>query len=310
MKISVVIATRNRKDDVCFTISKFQEQIYDDFEIIVVDNNSTDGTGDAIKQSFPSVIYHYLPDNIDILAQNIGVAMSSGEIIWRTDSDSYPADLNTFSLINKIFTENSDVDIIASEEVYPKANYRIRDYYPLPHDKVNVPTNGYKSYTLTGPGSAIRKSVFDKIDGFWQFGHEELDFCTRAILAGFNVRYFPNIITHHFSSLHDRPKVERWIKLTAQLLRYSWKYFPFHIALGRTVVIFLSQLLMSFKVTLNPLYHIEALTTNFSTIIRTIRTERQVVPSDKLYDITLGTSILKNEIKMFTNLFKNKLSSK
>ncbi len=310
MKISVVIATRNRKDDVCFTISNFLKQIYDDFEIIVIDNNSTDGTGEAIKVNFPNIIYHYLPDNIDILAQNIGVTVSTGDIIWRTDSDSYPADENTFFLVNKIFSENTDVDIIASEEVYPKANFRIRDYYPLPHDKANVPHNGYKSYTLTGPGSAIRKSVFNKIGGFWQFGHEELDFCTRAILAGFNVRYFPNIITHHFSSSYDRPKIERWIKLTSQLLRYTWKYFPLHLALGRTVVIFLSQLLMSFSVTLNPLYHIEALSTNLSTIFRTIRTERKPVPIDKVYEITLGTSILKSEAKMFANLFKNKFNSK
>ena len=191
MKISVVIAANNRKNDLETVLPGFLSQSFRNFEIIVVDNGSTDGTDTMIKERFPEVKYIFLPDNFDIRSINIGVNAASGDIIWRTDSDSHPASVDEFQKVVDIFTSFPEIDIIATAEIQVHNDNKIWDWYPLEHDLDNVPKYGYLSNTFVGTGAAIRRRVFDKIGGFWGFGFEELDFSTRAIAAGFHIRYFP-----------------------------------------------------------------------------------------------------------------------
>lgn len=304
MKISIIIATRNRRDDIRMVINEFEKQTYQNREIIVVDNQSTDGTPEMMKDEFSHIKYLWLPDNHDIRAINIGIEMSDGEIIWRTDSDSHPEDINAFEKVAKIFTDNEDVDIIATENVEVKLNYEATEWYPEKIDKINVPGNGYKSHYFTGSGAAIRRRVYDKIGGFWEYGMEEIEFCTRAIINGFNVRYFPNIRVLHYSSPSEQIGDFRWLQISRQLIRYNWKYFPFFRALGRTTVIFWCQILNGILSLQSPCVLIEGIVLMQYTAIHTIRRERQIVPKERLKDITLGISIFYNYRRFFGSKFK------
>ncbi len=307
MKISVVIVTRNRREDVFDTIHGYNRQTWKDKEIIVIDNASDDGTREMMENDFPEIKYVYLPDNFDIRSINIGVEMAEGEIIWRTDSDSYPEDPGTFAKVIDIFNKYQNIDIISTEDVEVNSNGAIWEWYPLKVDKENVPDNGYKAHIFPGTGAAIRKKVFDKIGGFWEFGFEEIDFCTRAIVAGFNVRYFPNIRTLHFASPRDRDNSNRWVQISKQLMRYNWRYFPFFTALGRSIVIYITQILGSFSMKVKLSAFIEGLLIMPAVIFSTYRNERNVVPKDKIKDITLGVGIMSSQFKVYADKVKRKL---
>lgn len=306
MLISVIIITRNRINDLRKTLNSYLQQDYPYKEIIVVDNASDDGTRENIPAEFPEITYTWLPDNLDIRAINIGIEISHGDIIWRTDDDSNPESTEAFSIAAQIFNNREDVDIICTEDIEVNRNNTIWQWYPYEVDKVNVPENGYKAHTFPGTGAAIRKKVYEKIGGFWGFGFEEIEFCTRAIVAGFNVRYFPNIRTLHYASPANRISDWRYTRINSQLIRYQWRYFPFWKALSRSLFYYFFQLFngimrkVSFSAWFELLFLLPAIA------FRTYREERNVVPKDKINDITLGVSPFKSELLFFADIIKNK----
>lgn len=306
MLFSVIIITRNRLKDLRKTLRSYLQQDYTNKEIIVVDNASDDGTKEKIPTEFPEIKYTWLPDNFDIRAINIGIEMSKGDIIWRTDDDSNPESPDAFSKAAEIFKNRDDVDIICTEDIEVNRNNTIWEWYPHKVDKLNIPENGYKAHTFPGTGAAIRRKVYDKIGGFWGFGFEEIEFCTRAIVAGFNVRYFPNIRTLHYASPANRISDWRYTRINSQLIRYQWRYFPFWQALTRSIFYYYVQLLsgiirrVSFSAWMELVFLLPAIA------LRTYREERNVVPKDKIPDITLGVSPFKSELLFFVDVFKSK----
>lgn len=310
MKISVVIATRNRKDDLKICLEGFLIQTYKDFDIIVIDNQSTDGTKEMMSNEFKNIKYLWLPDNIDILAQNLGRELTDGEIIWRTDSDAHPESEDMFQKVVSIFQKHSDIDIISTIEVQVNNNYNIVENQPGKIDYENPPEKGYKANNFMGAGAAIRRRVFDKVGGFWQFGMEEIDFSTRAILAGCNIRYFPNLRTLHYASQHDRNKSERWLSIYKQMLRYIWKYYP----LGKAFFASLSTVISSYIDAVGQKIKLGVVIQSFFTfhhiMLNTIRNERMKVNKEEYEAITLGVPIHKRQIKYLRNRIKSKFSKK
>ena len=301
----------NRKVDLIATLESYLSQSHEDKEIIVVDNGSDDGTREMMHVEFPDFDYTWVPDNFDIRSLNIAVARSSGDIIWRTDDDSYPQDKDAFKRVCEIFENYPDIDIICSEDIEVNDNYQIWEWYPLKVDKVNIPPQGYQSNIFPGTGAGIRKKVFDKIGGFWEFGFEELDFCTRAILAGFNIRYFPDIKTLHFSSRNNRVVDDRFVKINKQMVRYQWKYMPFWKAFRSSLVSFTAATLEAIYKRIRLATYFEGIFGMISVAFMAYRKERNVVPESKMYDVTLGISASRNQYLFFKSvllrkIFKNK----
>jgi glycosyltransferase involved in cell wall biosynthesis len=310
MKVSVIIVTRNRCNDLKASLISYQNQTYSNKEIIVVDNGSDDGTREMMAKEFGHIDYTWLPDNFDIRSLNIAVSRSNGDIIWRTDDDSYPEDPEAFSKICAIFTRNPDIDIICSEDIEVSDNNKIWEWYPLKVDKINIPEKGYQSHIFPGTGAGIRKKVFDKIGGFWEFGFEELDFCTRAILSGFSIRYFPNIRTLHFASRNNRIADDRWVKINKQIMRYQWKYMPVGKALGRSIVFLFTATLEAIYKKIRLAAYLEGIFGMISVSFMAFRNERMLVPKSKMYDVTLGQSAARSQLLFYKSVITRKFFGK
>jgi len=307
MKFSVVIVTRNRKEDVRVSLGGYLRQTHEDKEIIVVDNESTDGTREMMNNEYPDIQYLWLPDNFDIRSINIGIEMSTGDVIWRTDSDSHPESEFAFEEVAKILDSNPNIDVIATEDIEVRKGNQPWEWYPLQIDKTKIPSEGFKANFFPGTGAAIKREVYDKIGGFWEFGFEELDFCTRAIIAGFNVRYFPNIRTLHYASPQDRDNPNRWVKASKQYIRYNWRYFPFGRALGRSSQIFFFQIIWAIMNRMPIGSILEGIFGMLEMMFYTYRNERNVVPAEMINDITLGVSVSHTQYRFFKQVISNKL---
>ena len=86
-KVSVIIPTYNREEFITETIKSVLNQTYKDFEIIVVDDGSTDNTKQKLEP-FKSKIKLIEQKNSErAVARNNGVKSSSGEYIAFLDSD-------------------------------------------------------------------------------------------------------------------------------------------------------------------------------------------------------------------------------
>jgi glycosyltransferase involved in cell wall biosynthesis len=84
--VSVVIPVYNSERFLCETLDSVFAQDYEPFEVIVVDDGSTDGSS-AIAQSYSKLHYIRQENSGPSAARNAGIAAARGEIVAFTDSD-------------------------------------------------------------------------------------------------------------------------------------------------------------------------------------------------------------------------------
>ena len=87
---SVIIPTYNRKDSLYETLVSLAQQTWpaDHFEVIIVDDGSTDGTRRIVEKTFPFTLrYFWQPNQGDAAARNLGVQRSQADILVFLDDD-------------------------------------------------------------------------------------------------------------------------------------------------------------------------------------------------------------------------------
>jgi len=114
-RVSVIIPTYNRAHLIDRAIQSVLSQTYQDFEVIVVDDGSTDKTEEVVL-SFGSEKMRYVRHETNrgvAAARNTGVRVARGEYIAFQDSDDewYP---NRLEIISKIVEDRKDIDFIIS----------------------------------------------------------------------------------------------------------------------------------------------------------------------------------------------------
>lgn len=90
MRFSVVVPTFNRSSTLRQTLGALIAQDYPDYEVIVVDDGSTDDTSEMVRQAFPSVRYLRQSNRGPAAARNAGIQAANGEIVAFTDDDCLP----------------------------------------------------------------------------------------------------------------------------------------------------------------------------------------------------------------------------
>ncbi len=86
-KLSVIIASHNHQDYIAQTLESLEKQTFQSFEIILVDDGSTDKTVEAARD-FPSRAHIFTQENKGVVAaRNRGVSLAKGQYICFVDSD-------------------------------------------------------------------------------------------------------------------------------------------------------------------------------------------------------------------------------
>lgn len=194
MSISFVILNFNRKKELLITLQHTKQLMEGKtgYEIIVVDNASTDQSVDAVKRAFPDVLLIERKKNIGIAGWNDGFEAARGEYLIVLDDDS-----NIESGLDEalqVLDNNPQVGILAlnvSGGAFPT------DY--LRHMEDNI--------DFIGCGAIIRKELYVKIGGFaeWLFIYtHEWEYAIRCLDAGYRIRYFEDCVVNHRTSIINR----------------------------------------------------------------------------------------------------------
>ncbi len=86
--VSVIVPTYQRRDYLLRAVASILAQTYERFELIVVDDGSTDGTDQALRDLDRRLRYHWQENRGPAAARNAGIAMARGEIVAFLDSDN------------------------------------------------------------------------------------------------------------------------------------------------------------------------------------------------------------------------------
>lgn len=168
-KVSVVIATHNHAHFLPECLASVKSQIYQDYEVIVVNNGSTDNTEEVVKKlAWDKLRYHYQNDTGSVAGpRNTGIKLAQGEYVAFLDSD----DLwfaNKLDRVMRTFIENSGIDIISHDMLIfindkPNVNIigRVGPLNPDMFKQLLTVRNG-----LIGSATVLAKKVLNKIGGF------------------------------------------------------------------------------------------------------------------------------------------------
>lgn len=110
MKLSIVTINRNNAEGLRKTIESVVSQSFNDFEYIVIDGASTDGSVEVIKEYQDRITYWVSePDSGVYQAMNKGIKMSNGEYCLFLNSGDF---LIARDVLTRVFDEKSEADII------------------------------------------------------------------------------------------------------------------------------------------------------------------------------------------------------
>ena len=163
-KVSVVIPTYNRAHLICETIDSILAQTYKDYEIIVVDDGSTDNTQEVLKRYGDKVRYFYQQNQGQASAWNFAVRQSSGEYIALLDSDDLwlPQKLEWQT---EVLDKNPEIGFVCSEIYAFRENGTIAHWKKEKSKKENFESM-FEGNFIINPTVLMRKRCFEDVGGF------------------------------------------------------------------------------------------------------------------------------------------------
>jgi GT2 family glycosyltransferase len=256
--ISVVIINHNGKDYIKECLETVFKTNYPNFEVILVDNASTDGSLTLIMElfgSYPCLKIVYNTKNIGLAGgRNVGAKYSKGKYIVFLDHDT-KVDPNWLKELVTVMEEDPSIGaaqckflLMDDPKRFDSAGHYI-DYFGIgtiigfmeydrgQHDYI------YEILGAQGGAFAVKRKIFEEVGGadedfFYLF--EETDLCWRIWLAGYKVVFVPKSIVYHKGGGTARRIGSERItylfvrnRITSMIKNYSLlsllKYLPIHI---------------------------------------------------------------------------------
>lgn len=251
--ISVIITTRNRKQVVLDCLASVFKMNYPKFEVIVVDNGSTDRTVEKIKNRFPQVRVIEAKKNLGLNGgKNLGQKCAKGEYFLFLDSDTI-VDQNFLTTLAGVAESNPKVGLVCPKMYF----FDEKEVIWYAGAKVNLWTSQTKNLGCNekdiGQYDQVRETHFaptaylatrqvaEKLKGhekifFMTYG--DTDFGFRVRKAGYKVLFCPQAKLWHRLGKEENTKTVRALGYNLPMRAY---YF------SRNRVIFMKKHAPAFK---------------------------------------------------------------
>ncbi len=189
---SIVIPSYNSQDTIKVCMKSCIEQTYKDFEIIIVDDNSSDVSSQIIEKIIDentqvNIVYEKFKYNQGAsAARNRGIELAKGEYIALLDSDDY-FHKDKLKIINYILSKNKNIDLLGHD-------YSLEKNMNL--DSINCYSNPInisccrlllKNFAVT-PSLVFKKSLGTRFDENMRYT-EDYDYLVRTCFSGANIYY-------------------------------------------------------------------------------------------------------------------------
>jgi cellulose synthase/poly-beta-1,6-N-acetylglucosamine synthase-like glycosyltransferase len=191
--ISVVVTCYNKRDIIGECIRSVLNQNYENYELIVIDDGSTDGSMEAIKKFDSARIKVMRIEHQGIsAAKNTGIRHARGSIVLFLDGDCV-LDGKGLRELSKSFS-NPEIGCVGG------ALLAINGQNPIAK-MVELMQNGVERKWPFGANVAYRRDVLEKIGGFDERmeAGEDADLFIRATKAGFGYFFNPNLTAKTFN---------------------------------------------------------------------------------------------------------------
>lgn len=196
-RISVVVCTYNGQRTIRQCLQELTRLPYPDYEVIVVNDGSTDATPSIISQ-FPVRQINVHNGGLSI-ARNIGMHHATGEIIAYIDDDAYP-DPHWLHYLARAF-EDEQFASIGGPNIPPADEGMVaKCVFESPGGPTHVLSTDIVAEHLPGCNMAFRRSALLAINGFdarFRVAGDDVDLCWRLQQAGWKLGFSPASVVWH-----------------------------------------------------------------------------------------------------------------
>ncbi len=187
--VSIIITTKNEKDIIENLLNSILKQTYRYIEIILVDNNSSDGMLNIVRKFKEVKIYQQGPERS--AQRNFGVGKAVGSFLFFLDADMELTPTVVKDCIIKIDQEKADGVVVPEQSKWTNFWGEVKAFERSFYSEKGDP--------VTDAARFFSKKVFNKVGGYDEeiTGPEDWDLPDRIREAGFKIGRSTEIIYHH-----------------------------------------------------------------------------------------------------------------
>jgi GT2 family glycosyltransferase len=234
MKVSVIMPSHNRSDALKLTLGTLAEQRFDaEWEVVVVNNNSTDDTDDVVKAQTmpcPLKLVHRTTPGAVAASRNAGAREAEGEYLIFIDNDIL-VDPDFVKSHVDLLDANAGCWIVGAIAALPEQEELPLGKFRLSLQKPSLDNAVHETIGFTGANCSLPRSDFEKLggfdEGFFISSSEDQELALRARAElGIRVLSAPHIVGVHNDwagwTFEDYCRRQR---LYSQTDYYFWKKY-------------------------------------------------------------------------------------
>ncbi|WP_420957126.1 glycosyltransferase [Burkholderia gladioli] len=213
--VSIIICTYNRADLLERCLDYLQYQTNQNFEVVVVNGPSNDGTDAVLERYKDRIKIGSNPQRNLAISRNIGIDLADGDLLAFIDDDALPFDDWVETLLEEFNRRPLTLGALGGPAYYAGTlRYQSEDIgiNKFAEAKVNIDSreigeNGWER-SLLGTNTCFSAEAVRAVNGFdEQFDYflDESELCFRMRQAGYLVAYRPDLhLRHEFAQSHNR----------------------------------------------------------------------------------------------------------
>jgi glycosyltransferase involved in cell wall biosynthesis len=196
--VSVIVCSYNGAKTLAACLESLGRLNYPDYEVILIDDGSTDDTA-YIASQFPQVRYIHQANHGLSHARNTGAAAANGEVLVYTDSDCM-ADVDWLYYMIGTLTSGNYAGAGGPNITPPAKNWIQACVAAAPGGPSHVLLTDTVAEHIPGCNMAFYKWAFDSAGGFdpeYRKAGDDVDFCWRLQQAGHVIAFSPTAVVWH-----------------------------------------------------------------------------------------------------------------
>ena len=253
--VSFIILTWNSAAHLPRCLACLAAQTRDDFEVIIVDNASTDNATDRLDETYPNLALRVerLDSNLGFaVANNIGARLARGDWLALLNADAFlepdwlanmldAAQRHPNAFFSSCLLQANHPDMVDGQgDIYHISGVAWRRNYNLPRES-DLPES--EVFSACAAAAFYPTQAFLTLGGFdedYFAYHEDVDLGFRLRLSGLKCFYVPTAVAHHVGSTSFGKRGERATYLGHRNLVWTflkdmpgplfWLFLPFHLA--------------------------------------------------------------------------------
>jgi glycosyltransferase involved in cell wall biosynthesis len=210
-RVSVVVCTFNGAETLEQCLRALLAINYPNYEIIVVDDGSTDCTSEILKRFEGIRVIHQSNHGLS-KARNVGQSVATGEIVAYTDSDCFPDPDWLSYLVYQL--QCSDASAVGGPNLAPEDGWLAACVAAAPGQPMHVLESNQVAEHIPGCNMAIRRQALVAINGFdnqYRKAGDDVDVCWRLQQAGYWITFAPGAFVWH----HRRQTIRAYLRQQA-----------------------------------------------------------------------------------------------